>query len=106
MGCFLEHGFYEFCLVVSREGATFVTDKHIGGIIMEATIFNPVQQHLLKMFAFDGSEERLLEVKAVLSEYFRKKADMCLDALWESGKLNQAKMDELRHQDLHALLKK
>ena len=81
-------------------------DKHIGGIIMEATIFNPVQQHLLKMFAFDGSEERLLEVKAVLSEYFRKKADMCLDALWESGKLNQAKMDELRHQDLHALLKK
>ena len=42
----------------------------------------------------------------MLSEYFRKKADMCLDALWESGKLNQAKMDELRHQDLHALLKK
>ena len=49
---------------------------------MEATIFNPVQQHLLKMFAFDGSEERLLEVKNVLSDYFRKKADVCLDALW------------------------
>ena len=73
---------------------------------MEATIFNPVQLHLLKMFAFDGSEERLLEVKNVLSDYFRKKADVCLDVLWDSGKLNQAKLDELRQQDLHDLLKK
>lgn len=37
---------------------------------MEATVFNPVQQHLLKMFAYDGSEERLSEVKEVLSRYF------------------------------------
>ncbi len=37
------------------------------------------------MFAFDGSEERLPEVKNVLGEYFRKKADACLDALWDSG---------------------
>ncbi len=74
---------------------------------MEQTaIFNPVQQHLLKMFAFDGSESRLLEVKTVLANYFRKKADECLDALWDSGNLNQAKLDELRHQDLHAMLKK
>ena len=51
---------------------------------MEAAIFNPVQQHLLKMFAFDA----------------------CLEGLWDSGKLNQAKLDELRHQDLHAMLKK
>ena len=58
------------------------------------------------MFAFDGSEERLLEVKNVLSDYFRKKADVCLDALWDSGKLNQVKLDELRQQDLHDLLKK
>ena len=28
---------------------------------MAATVLNPVQQHLLKMFAFDGSEERLME---------------------------------------------
>ena len=73
---------------------------------METTMFNPVQQHLLKMFAFDDSEERLSEVKTVLSDYFRKKADTCLEALWDSGKLNQAKLDELRHQDLHAMLKK
>ena len=37
---------------------------------MEATVLNPVQQHLLKFFAFDGSEEKLLEVKTVLTNYF------------------------------------
>ena len=68
---------------------------------MESLIFNPVQQHLLKMFAFDGSEERLSEVKTVLSDYFRKKADACLDSLWDSCVLDQAKLDEIRHQDLH-----
>ena len=73
---------------------------------METAIFNPVQQHLLKMFAFDGSEERLSEVKNVLSVYFHKKADACLEGLWNSGKLNQSKLDELRHQDLHTMLKK
>ena len=46
--------------------------------------------------------DSLLEVKTVLANYFRKKADECLDSLWDSGVLNQAKLDELRHQDLHA----
>lgn len=40
---------------------------------MEVTVFNPVQQHLLKFFAFDGSEEKLLEMKAVLTKYFSAK---------------------------------
>ena len=72
---------------------------------MRTAVFNPVQQHLLKMFAFDGSEERLSEVKAVLTEHFRAKADACLDELWNSGVLDQTKLDELRHQDLHSMLK-
>ena len=42
---------------------------------METTVFNPVQQHLLKMFAYDGSEERLLEVKKVLTQYFSQKLE-------------------------------
>jgi hypothetical protein len=67
--------------------------------------FNPVQQHLLKMFAFDGSEERLKEVKTVLADYFRKKADESLDSLWDSGVLSQERLDNLRHQDLHEMLR-
>ena len=62
---------------------------------MEATVFNPVQQHLLKFFAFDGSEEKLLEMKAVSTKYFSQKLDKRLDELWDSRGFNQEKLDEL-----------
>ena len=73
---------------------------------MAATVLNPVQQHLLKMFAFDGSEERLMEVKEVLTKYFSQKLDDRLNELWDSGILNQEKLDELRKFDVRTLLKK
>lgn len=72
---------------------------------MAATVLNPVQQHLLKMFAFDGSEERLMEVKEVLTKYFSRKLDDRLNDLWDSGVLNQEKLDELRKIDIRTLLK-
>lgn len=72
---------------------------------MAATVLNPVQQHLLKMFAFDGSEERLMEVKEVLTKYFSQKLDDRLKDLWDSGVLNQEKLDELRKIDIRTLLK-
>ena len=73
---------------------------------MAATVLNPVQQHLLKMFAFDGPEERLMEVKEVLTKYFSQKLDDRLNELWDSGILNQEKLDELRKIDVRTLLKK
>ena len=73
---------------------------------MAATVLNPVQQHLLKMFAFDGSEERLMEVKEVLTKYFSQKIDDRLNELWDYGILNQEKLDELRKIDVRTLLKK
>ena len=73
---------------------------------MAATVLNPVQQHLLKMFAFDGSEERLMEVKEVLTKYFSQKLDDRLNELWDSVILNQEKLDELRKIDVRTLLKK
>ena len=72
---------------------------------MEATVFNPVQQHLLKMFAYDGSEERLSEVKEVLSRYFFDKLDESLNKVWETGVLSQTRLDELRNVDIRTFLK-
>ena len=72
---------------------------------METTAFNPVQQHLLKLFAFDGSEEKLLEVKEVLTKYFSQKLDKRLNELWDSGVLNQDKLDELRTKHFRTDLK-
>ena len=67
------------------------------------TIFTPTQQHLLRMFAFDSSEETLNEVKQVLSEHFRKKAEKELDKLWDEGVLNQEVLDNINELDLHNL---
>lgn len=72
---------------------------------MEATVFNPVQQHLLRMFAYDGSEERLSEVKEVLSKHFFRKLDEGLNKAWESGVLSQERLDELRKVDVRKYLR-
>lgn len=72
---------------------------------METTVFNPVQQHLLTMFAFDGSEERLKEVKEVLFRHFSQKMDQRLDELWDAGVLDQKRLDELRGMHLRTDLK-
>lgn len=72
---------------------------------MEAATLNPVQQHLLKMFAFDSSEDNLREVKEVLTRHFSQKLDNCLDELWDAGVLDQEKLDNLRTTDLHKLQK-
>ncbi|HJA85184.1 MAG TPA: hypothetical protein H9950_03130 [Candidatus Bacteroides avicola] len=72
---------------------------------MEATVFNPVQQHLLRMFAHDGSEERLSEVKEVLSKHFFRKLDESLNKAWASGVLSQERLDELRKVDVRKYLR-
>lgn len=64
-----------------------------------------MQKELLKMFSFDHSDEFVMEIKKVLGDYLQKKIDKELDRLWDEGTLNQEKLDELRHQDLHQMLR-
>ncbi len=66
------------------------------------TTLNPTQLHLLKLFAFNDSEDFAREVQMVLTHYFQQKLDEESDRLWEEGVLNQEKLDQLRHTDLHA----
>ncbi len=73
---------------------------------METTVFNPIQQHLLMMFAYDSTEERLKEVKEVLVKHFAKKVEDRFNALWDAGILNQEKLDEIRDMHLHTDLPK
>ena len=66
------------------------------------TTLNPTQMHLLKLFAFNDSEEFAREVQMVLTRYFQQKLDEESDKLWDAGILNQEKLDEIRRTDLHA----
>lgn len=69
---------------------------------MQATsTLNPTQMHLLKLFAFNNSEEFAREVQMVLTRYFQQQLDEESDRLWDAGVLNQEKLDEIRRTDLH-----
>ncbi|MCF0198201.1 MAG: hypothetical protein HUK02_02610 [Bacteroidaceae bacterium] len=73
---------------------------------MTTSALNPVQLHLLRMFAYEKDEERLLQVQQVLTAYFRKELDAKMDALWDAGILDQKKLDELRGMHIRDILNK
>jgi len=68
---------------------------------MDTAVLNPTQMHLLKLFAFNNSEDYAREIQMVIMRYFQQKLDEESDRLWEEGVLNQEKLDEIRHLDLH-----
>ncbi len=73
---------------------------------MEATVFTPAQIHLLRLFQFNKREEDLEEMKEVLHQYYAKKMDVHLQKMWESGELDQKRLDEINQMDIHAWLRK
>lgn len=70
---------------------------------MEATVFNPIQVHLLKMFEIDKSQKGLEELKNLLYNYYSSKMKTALDELWDSGELDQTRLDEINNMDLHKI---
>lgn len=70
---------------------------------MKATVFTPSQVHLLKMFALDKTQKGLEELKSVLFQYYSNRMDNKLKEMWESGELDQKKLDEINTMDLHKL---
>ena len=62
---------------------------------MEATIFNPTQLHLLKMFSYAKNEDSLDEIKKALTAYFSKKVEDEMDELWEIGDWDDKKNESI-----------
>ena len=55
---------------------------------MATSVLTPTQQHLLKLFSFDNSEEYAREVQSVLTKHFQQELDA-------------KRLEELRHTDFH-----
>ena len=72
---------------------------------MATTVFTPAQQHLLRMFKYKKTEEDLIEMKEVLCRYYAQKLDTMLEEMWESGELDQKRLDEINEMDLHQWLR-
>lgn len=68
---------------------------------MEATTLNPTQQHLLKLFSYNNSEEYAKEIQDVLTRHFQQQLDAESNRLWDTGVLDEDRLNALRHQDLH-----
>jgi hypothetical protein len=62
---------------------------------MASTTLNPTQLWLLQMFARNGDEERLKEVKEVLYNHFCRKLDEEGKRIWEEKNMSQETMDEI-----------
>ena len=68
---------------------------------MRTTVLTPTQIHLLKMFQYMKTEEELDELKQLLFQYYSQKMDERLNELWDSGVLDQKRLDEINRMDLH-----
>ena len=71
--------------------------------VMAALVLNSTQVHFLQMFQVDDSQKGLEELKELLYSYYSKKMDETLNELWDSGVLDQKKLDEINNMDLHKL---
>ena len=69
------------------------------------TVFNPAQLYLLDVFSDIKTDDELLEIKKVISDYYAKKLDGMLDEMWKSGELDQKRLDEIDQMDLHQWLR-
>lgn len=63
---------------------------------MEATVFNPAQLQLLEMMSYVKSDESLEELKQAISNHFAVLAQKEIDRLWETGELNEEKVESFR----------
>ncbi len=73
---------------------------------MEATVFTPTQIHLLKLFERKKSEDDLKELQEVLCNHYSHKLDAMLESMWQSGELDQRRLDEINAMDLHEFMRR
>ena len=67
---------------------------------MEATLLNPVQLHLLRMFSHNRDEESLVELKEVLFNYYCLKLNEEGKRIWKEKNMSNEMMHELLNTHL------
>lgn len=59
---------------------------------MAATVFNQAQLDILEVMHWVKSPEALADLKHAISDFFAKRGQEELDALWERGEMTQEKL--------------
>lgn len=71
----------------------------------QPTVFNSAQLYLLGVFSRIKSDEELNDIKRLIADYYAKKLDDITERMWESGELDQKRLDEINDMDLHQWLR-
>ncbi len=75
-------------------------------LAMNPTRLNPVQIHLLQLFAHDLGQNELADIKALLANYFVAKADEEMERIQQQNPMTQADLDALLNTHLRTPYKK
>ncbi|MGM9746123.1 MAG: hypothetical protein ACI30H_04110 [Paludibacteraceae bacterium] len=64
-----------------------------------ATTVSEMQQHLMKLFAFNKTEKSVEELKKVLFDYYNQQLDSQLDNFWRDNNMTKQKLaaDSAQH---------
>ena len=76
-----------------------------GTLHPQPTVFNAAQLYLLDVFAGIRSEEELNDIRQLVADYYARKLDEMTEAMWQSGELDQKRLDEISQMDLHQWLR-
>ena len=63
---------------------------------MQAGVFNQAQLEIIDMMSFVKTQDSLLQLKQVISDFFVEKAQEEIDRLWDTGELNEDKVKSFR----------
>ena len=72
---------------------------------VQPTVFNPAQLYLLNVFSHIKTDEELDDIKQLVADYYAKRLDDMTEKMWQSGELNQKRLNEINGIDLHAWLR-
>lgn len=61
------------------------------------TTFNEAQLQMLDLMSFVKTQQGLEDLKLAVSNYFAEKAERELDDMWDSGQLDEDKIESFRH---------
>lgn len=64
---------------------------------MQSTAFNNAQMELLDMMSFVDTPEMLAQLKQAISDFFARRAEEEIDRLWETGALDEQKVENFRN---------
>ncbi len=64
---------------------------------MQASVFSPIQLEIIDMMSFVKTQDSLLQLKQAISDFFIHKAQVEIDRLWQTGELNDEKVESFRN---------